>query len=178
MKLIIFGAPGAGKDTFSEKINKDLGLYHFNMGQELRSACNNKNETNEKLHEFMGKGELVPDKLIYEIIIEKLKDKSDFILNGFPRSIAQCLWMESTLKTKIDAFIDLQVDKDVLISRLIERGRSDDTENIIANRLKVFQEKTRPVWQYLQTRIKHIKINGNGSIEEVYASIIDNLENL
>lgn len=175
MQLIIFGPPGAGKDTYSKMLEGDCNLYHFCMGDELRKA----RENNGDLHDIMEKGDLVPDKYVCELVKSQLKGRNNYILNGFPRNIAQCLWLENELKTKIDVFIDLQVDEDVLISRLVKpggRGREDDKQEVVNHRLKVFREQTQPVWQYLCARTNHIQINGNGSIEEVYSLIREELK--
>lgn len=181
MQLIIFGPPGAGKDTLSKMLETDYGLYHFSMGNELRSAREQNDDIGNELKKIMGKGDLVPDPYTYNIVKSRLEGREDYLLNGFPRNIRQCLWLESEIKAKINAFIDLQVNESVLMSRLVGpdgRGRGDDTEEIIAHRLQVFEEQTQPVWQYLRARTNHIKVDGNGSVEEVYSAIRNGLESL
>ena len=175
MQLIIFGPPGAGKDTFSKMIEDQYGLYHFCMGNELRLAL----ENNIEACKVMGEGNLVPNSCTYEIAERCLSGKRRFLLNGFPRNISQCLWLEGTLQAKIDVFIDLQVNKDVLIDRLIGpdgRGRSDDTVEVVSNRLKVFEEQTSSVGKYFRARTNYIKIDGNPSVDEVYSSICEGID--
>lgn len=178
MKLIIFGPPGAGKGTYSAMIKRDYGLHLFVMGNELRAARDGEGELADTLRAFMGQGNLVPDKHLLEIVRTNLEGKESFILDGFPRTISQCMFLDSLYGNRIDAFIDLQVNEDLLIERAIGRGRSDDTEEIVQHRMEVFKKETAPVWQYLKARTNHIRIDGNGTIDDVYATIRQRLDSL
>jgi len=177
MKFVIFGPPGSGKGTMAAMIERDYGLKHITMSNLLQKA----RETDGELREIMDSGELVPDEIVKNIIAATIESADDFILDGFPRTLSQAIFLDQLLKGDIDAFIDLQVSDETIKERLSKRRRSDDTPAVIENRLAVYREKTMPAWTYMKSRFPHVKIKSDGSgddsIAACYAMICEALEN-
>ena len=180
MKLLIMGPPGAGKGTQAKILAKKFNLIHLSTGDILRSEINKQSSTGLEAQSFMNAGNLVPDKVLLammETTLQNLNDKG-LILDGFPRTIPQAEGLSAifnTLNQKVNYVINIYVNKDVLINRLVERaeksGRADDTKEIIINRQKVYHELTTPLIKFYKDKI--ININGDGSIEEVTSRILN-----
>ncbi|PLX00961.1 MAG: adenylate kinase, partial [Marinilabiliales bacterium] len=169
LNLILFGPPGAGKGTQSEKIIKKYGLIHLSTGDILRGEIKNKTELGLKAQEFMNKGMLVPDEVVIGMIKLKLeanKTAKGFIFDGFPRTKAQAEALDnllSEMNTPISAMLALEVDHDELVKRLLNRGkdsgRSDDQDqSIINNRINVYHKETAPLIEYYSAQKKHFGI--------------------
>lgn len=187
LNIIICGAPGCGKGTQSDLIVEKYNLKHLSTGDLLRKEIDEKTELGIIADSFISKGNLVPDQMIIDILIkailEKPKDCEGIILDGFPRTLAQAEALEeifTKLNKKIDILIDLEVDEDHLISRLINRGktsgRSDDNLETIKKRLQVYHIKTAPVSDYYKARNKYAAINGIGTVDEIFARIVKVLD--
>jgi adenylate kinase len=177
MHLILFGAPGVGKGTQAEKISAEFNIPQISTGEMLREAVANNTELGKKAKVIMDKGHLVPDDIILGIVEDRiLKDdcKNGFILDGFPRTIPQAEGLDQLLKKhNLPPFkcLEITVPGEEIITRLMARGRADDTEEIIRNRLKVYNDQTAPVRTFYKQDGAFISIDGNKSIDEVYNQI-------
>ena len=181
LNIVIFGAPGSGKGTQSELIIVKYGLDHISTGAVLRAAIEKGTELGKIAQNYINQGQLVPDDLIIQLIDSLLDEKSDskgVIFDGFPRTIPQAQALKELLNkrgTDISILIDLQVDEDELINRLLERGkisgRSDDNLETIQARLNVYHTQTAPLADYYRNEGKHAAIKGVGTIPEIFERI-------
>ena len=189
MKIILFGPPGAGKGTQAKFLIERYGILQISTGDMLRDAVAKGNEIGKEVKNVMEKGELVSDKLIMSLISDRIdqKDcKQGFILDGFPRTLAQAIALDKILEDKnlhIDHVIQIHVDEDLLLNRINKRAsenenaRKDDNSEILANRLIVYNQQTIPVLQHYEKMNKLKKINGMLNIDEVFNQILNVLEN-
>ena len=189
MKIILFGPPGAGKGTQAKFLIERYGILQISTGDMLRDAVAKGNEIGKEVKNVMEKGELVSDKLIMSLISDRIdqKDcKQGFILDGFPRTLAQAIALDKILEDKnlhIDHVIQIHVDEDLLLNRINKRAsenknaRKDDNSDILANRLIVYNQQTIPVLHYYEKMNKLKKINGMLNIDEVFNQILNVLEN-
>ncbi|MBN1634699.1 MAG: adenylate kinase [Ignavibacteria bacterium] len=177
-KLIIFGPPGVGKGTQAAQIASKLGLFHLSTGEYLRKAVEEKTELGIKAKEIIDRGELVPDEIMIGIVkdaLEKNITPEGFILDGFPRTIKQAEELEKIFEEighKDITILSLNADAEEIFRRLLKRGRSDDSEETIKNRLEVYEKTTAPVLSFYDGKHNIININGLGGIEEIYKRII------
>ena len=183
MKLLIMGPPGAGKGTQAKILAKKFNLVHLSTGDILRSEIDKASEVGLKAQTYMNAGNLVPDEVLLEMMQSTLTElqNSGVILDGFPRTIPQATGLSKifqSLNQEIDSIINIEVDKDVLIKRLVERaknsGRADDTEEIIINRQNVYLELTAPLIKFYQSKIIHV--DGDGSIDQVTERILKSIQ--
>ena len=181
LNIVIFGAPGSGKGTQSELIIKEYGLDHISTGDVLRSEIKNETELGKIAKGFIEKGQLVPDELIVDMLAKVLDSKENskgVIFDGFPRTIPQAKALKEMLNqrgTDVSIMLNLQVDEEELISRLLERGkvsgRSDDNLETIKSRLEVYHNQTAPLADYYVGEGKHGALKGMGTIEESFDRI-------
>lgn len=181
MRLILFGPPGAGKGTQANKISENYVAAHISTGDMLRSAVKNGTELGALAKSFMDKGELVPDDVIIGIIKDRIKEqdaRTGFMLDGFPRTIAQAEALSSMLQAEdesIDAVVSIEVKDEEIIGRILERakieGRKDDTEDVVKNRLNVYRNQTEPLKDYYQSAGVLAEVDGMGTIDEVFGRI-------
>jgi len=177
LNIIIFGAPGSGKGTQSEFMIAKYGLDYISTGDVLRAAIKEGTELGLIAQEYINQGQLVPDDLIIKLIANFLDGKADskgVLFDGFPRTIPQAKALKTMLNergTDISVLIDLQVDDEELIKRLLERGkisgRSDDNLDTIKARLDVYHTQTAPLATYYISEEKYSAIKGVGSIEDI-----------
>lgn len=172
-RLIFLGAPGAGKGTQAQTLAGHWQIPHISTGDILRQAMKERSPLGVKAQSYVDRGELVPDSLILDLIEQRLSQsdtKSGWILDGFPRNVSQASFLEQLLqKLEGDSVfaINLEVPDEVLVSRLLGRGRADDTEDVIRRRLEVYREQTLPLIDFYRDRQQLKSVNGNQPLEKV-----------
>jgi adenylate kinase len=182
LNLVLFGPPGAGKGTQSQKLIEKFGLIHLSTGDLLRGEITQGTTLGLEAKKLMDEGVLVPDSVVIGMISNKLdanKDAKGFIFDGFPRTVAQAEALDSLLKSKesaISGMIALEVTDDELEQRLLLRGKSsgrpdDANPEVIRKRIKEYNDKTAPVAGFYKNQDKFTSINGIGSIDEIFAEI-------
>src|SRR5690242_20058482 len=180
--LILFGPPGSGKGTQSEKIVEKFGLIHLSTGNLLRQEIADKTPLGLQAKSFMDKGQLVPDEVVIAMIASCLDNNPEangFLFDGFPRTVAQAQALDKLLalkKTDIAVVLALDVTEEELVKRLLNRGktsgRTDDTdESVIRKRFSVYTNETSPVADYYKKVRKFKAIHGEGSIDEINAAL-------
>lgn len=187
MNLILFGPPGSGKGTQASMLVEKYNLVHISTGDLFRYEIGNSTTLGVKAKSFMAKGELVPDEITIGMLENKVvshPEAKGFIFDGFPRTIPQSDALINFLAghgSSIDALVSLKVDKEEIVTRILERGktsgRADDNDRgIIENRIQVYENETRPVYDYFQERGLSYEIDGMGSLDEVFSRISEILE--
>jgi adenylate kinase len=177
MYLIILGPPGAGKGTQSLLIAQKMGLKHLSTGEILRKALTEGTPLGLKAKEIMESGELVPDDIMIGIIkdaLAKSDAKKGFILDGFPRTLAQAVELDKILQElgySDIKVINITLDEDELVRRMLGRGRKDDTVETIKNRLRVYKEQTAPVKEHYLKKSTVFDVYGIGTIDDIYSKI-------
>lgn len=172
-KLIFLGPPGAGKGTQGKIVADKKRIPHISTGDILRQAIIDQTLLGLKAKSYMDRGDLVPNELILDLISERLQAEDaqkGWILDGFPRNVAQADFLSDLLKQlnqQCDAVVNLDVPDEVLIKRLLGRGRQDDNEETIAKRLDVYREQTAPLIEYYQQHNLLKQVDGNRLLEEV-----------
>jgi adenylate kinase len=180
--MILFGPPGSGKGTQSEKLIEKYKFKHLSTGDLLRSEIARKTPLGLEAKSLMDKGQLVPDEVVIGMISTALEANpgvSGFLFDGFPRTTAQAEALDKLLefnKTEIGALVALQVPEDELIARMVNRaktsGRSDDAdENVQRNRLEVYKRDTLPVANHYRKKDKVVELNGVGSVDAIFGEL-------
>lgn len=180
--LILFGPPGSGKGTQSEKLIAKYGLKHLSTGDLLRTEITRQTPLGLEAKKIMDKGQLVPDEVVIGMISSSLDANPDargFLFDGFPRTAAQAEALDKLLdlkKTSIGVMLALEVSEEELVRRLLKRGetsdRSDDTnENVIRERISVYHSKTSAVADYYKVFDKVVMLKGEGSVDEIFDRI-------
>lgn len=189
LNVVIFGAPGCGKGTQSERIISKYGLHHISTGEVLREEISKGTELGKIADKYISQGQLVPDELIVDILA-KVLDASDaaqkgVIFDGFPRTIAQAEALNKMLSernTEVSAVIGLEVEESELIDRLVKRGersgRSDDNPETIKKRLDVYHNQTNPLREFYIREGKYKTIHGMGTVDEIFDRIAGEIDNL
>jgi adenylate kinase len=177
--LILFGPPGSGKGTQSEKLVEKYQLIHLSTGNLLREEMSNRTPLGLEAKSFMDKGQLVPDEVVVGMIdscLEHHKDAAGFLFDGFPRTAAQADALDKLLnlkKTEISLVLALDVTEEELIKRLLNRGktsgRSDDTnETVIHQRFAVYKNETAPIAEHYKKLRRFQTVKGEGTIDEIF----------
>jgi len=182
IKVVFLGPPGAGKGTQAVRLAEKYEVPHISTGDILRAAVKEGTELGKLAKSYMDKGELVPDDVIIGIIRERLSQtdvkEKGFILDGFPRTLAQAESLDAMLEElnmPLDKVIYLNVNDEEIVKRLLARGRADDTEDVIRNRLEVYRKQTAPLIDYYSSKGLLVEINGIGEIEEITKKIEESL---
>ena len=181
INIILCGAPGSGKGTQSALISEEYGLQHLSTGDVLRAEIATGSELGKKINSLISEGNLVPDEMMYGVIDNDLAslpaDCKGTIFDGYPRTVAQAEALTELLKKyNMEAImIDLMVDEQLLIQRLIERGkvsgRADDNLNTIRHRIAVYHNQTEPIAHYYLHNGNYEAVNGNHTMEDVFLQI-------
>lgn len=190
LNIILFGPPGAGKGTQSEKIIDKYKLTHIATGDLFRKHLGEGTDLGKLAQKYMDEGNLVPDEVVIGMVDEKIKEtkanSSGYIFDGFPRTVPQAKALDTLLEEKgekITGMIALDVPEDELKKRIKERGKTsgrtdDQDEAKIENRIKVYQEETLPVANYYDGEGKFVKIHGVGTIDEIFGKISSEIDKL
>jgi adenylate kinase len=172
-RLIFLGPPGAGKGTQAQLLAELCTIPHISTGDILRTAVTDQTELGQKAQSYMDRGELVPDELMLGLVrdrLKQLKEGAGWILDGFPRTVLQAEFLDTLLVDigqPLTSVVNLDVPDEVLVTRLLARGRSDDNEAVIRNRLQVYRDQTSPLIQYYQSRNQLLAVDGDQPIETV-----------
>lgn len=176
-RVIFLGPPGAGKGTQAQVLCQRCEVPHISTGDILRAAVKAKTELGQKAEGYMNAGELVPDDLILGLIRERLGEEDaakGWLLDGFPRNVEQANFLNDLLEEigqSCEVVINLEVPDDVLVMRMLERGRKDDKEDVIRNRLEVYREQTEPLISLYQGREQLVSVDGNQEMDMVSAEL-------
>lgn len=173
MRVVLLGPPGAGKGTQAQLISEKFGIPQISTGDLFRSNISEGTELGLQAKQYLDAGDLVPSEVTNKMVEARL-DEPDaavgFILDGFPRTVDQAdalAAMEEARGVTIDAVLEFRVPVEELVQRLLGRGRADDTEDIIRNRLNVYRDETAPLLEYYQNVLQ--TIDAVGTVDEVFA---------
>lgn len=185
MKIILIGAPGAGKGTQAERLEKHWRIPKLTTGDLFRVAVQNKTALGQKVQGILERGELVPDQVVLDLMFDRM-ERSDcakgFILDGFPRTVGQAKGLEKWLEEKklaLNAVVALEVSEKVAVDRILGRAaladplekRKDDKEETVHHRLRVYQQETAPLFQFYEKRGLLKKVDGSKTVEWVFQEI-------
>ena len=188
LNLVIFGAPGSGKGTQSEKLIDRYQLHHISTGEVLRDHIARGTELGRTADSYISQGQLIPDELMLRVLEHELDNNPDktaegVIFDGFPRTIPQALALKDMMKRrgqKIHAVIGLEVPEDQLMERMVlrgkESGRSDDNPGTIRKRLAVYHKQTQPLRDYYVGEGVYVPIKGDGTVDQVFERVIAALD--
>lgn len=186
LNIVIFGAPGSGKGTQSERIVEKYGINHISTGDVLRAEMKNGTELGKTAKSYIDQGQLIPDELMIDIlasVFDSFQDSKGVIFDGFPRTIAQAEALKKMLAERgqeVKVMLDLDVPEDELMTRLIKRGkesgRADDNEETIKKRLVVYHSQTAPLIDWYKNEGQYQHINGLGSMDDIFSEISKNID--
>jgi adenylate kinase len=186
IRLLLIGAPGAGKGTQAEKLAEAFQIPAISTGDIFRHNVKNETELGKQAKAFMDRGEYVPDSLTNALVRDRLSHADaveGFLLDGYPRTADQVVELDDILAAqgnKLDVVVQLTADTDEVVRRLLnralEQGRADDTEDVIRRRLEVYEEQTAPLTSTYEARGLVVMIDGLGEVAEVTGRILEALE--
>lgn len=182
INLILFGPPGSGKGTQAVQLAEKYDILHISTGDLFRYEMGNNTPLGQKAKSYMDKGELVPDEVTVGMLRNKVEanpEAKGFIFDGFPRTVAQARALDAMLEEEgqeVSALIALEVDDEEIVARILNRGKSsgrgdDNDESIIRNRIAVYNRETAPVFDYYAQTGKTKRIDGIGSIDEIFGRL-------
>lgn len=182
LNIVLFGPPGAGKGTQSEKLIDKYNLAHISTGDLFRKNLNEGTKMGKLAQKYMDEGNLVPDEVVIGMVDERIKEREEingYLFDGFPRTIEQAKALDRLMdknETPISTMISLDVPEEELITRLLERGKTSgrpDDQNLdkIKTRIQVYQEETLPVATYYKEQKKYNNVVGVGAIDKIFENI-------
>ncbi|MGA7054350.1 MAG: adenylate kinase [Mycobacterium sp.] len=180
MRLVLLGPPGAGKGTQAEKLEEKLGIPQISTGELFRHNIGEGTKLGLEAKRYLDAGDLVPSELTNQLVDDRLNDPdvaNGFILDGYPRAVEQAKALREMLERRglqIDAVVEFRVAEDVLFDRLKGRGRADDTDDVIRNRMKVYRDETAPLLDYYSDELK--TVDAVGTVDEVFARALKVLD--
>lgn len=172
MRVVLLGPPGAGKGTQAVKLAEKLEVPHLSTGDLFRENIGNGTELGLEAKRYLDAGDLVPSELTNELVDDRLSNpdtSNGFILDGYPRSVQQAKALDDMLErrgTRLDAVLEFRVSEEVLLERLKSRGRDDDTDGVILNRMKIYRDETAPLIEYYKNELK--TVDAVGPVDEVF----------
>jgi adenylate kinase len=173
VRVVLLGPPGAGKGTQAMKLAEKLEVPHLSTGDLFRENIGKGTELGLEAKRYLDAGDLVPSELTNELVDDRLSNpdtNNGFILDGYPRSVQQAKALDDMLErrgTRLDAVLEFRVSEQVLLERLKARGRADDTDEVILNRMKVYRDETAPLIEYYADQLK--TVDAVGPVDEVFA---------
>ncbi len=176
MKILFLGPPGVGKGTQAVRVAEALEIPHISTGEMFREHMDSATGLGKQISRIVARGDLVPDSLTVAMLLERLGHSdtaNGYILDGFPRNLSQAHALDEVIgETALDAVVVLQAEFDLLMERLLNRGRDDDTEESVSNRLVVYERETAPLVRFYEDRGVTAGVNGVGSVEEITENIL------
>ncbi|TQM82512.1 adenylate kinase [Saccharothrix saharensis] len=182
MRLVLVGPPGAGKGTQATTLSRELGVPHISTGDLFRAHISEQTDLGKEVQEYLDSGELVPDEVTNEMVRVRLSQPdaaNGFLLDGFPRNTAQAGVLGEMLATegqKLDAVLEFRIDEDVVVERLLARGRTDDKEDVIRHRQQVYRTETAPLLDYYADIV--VSIDAVGEVDEISGRALRALRDL
>jgi adenylate kinase len=173
VRVVLLGPPGAGKGTQAEKLAEKLQIPHLSTGELFRHNISTGTKLGLEAKRYLDAGDLVPSELTNELVDDRLSDpdaSDGFILDGYPRSVGQAKALHDMLErrgTQLDAVLEFRVSEDELFERLSARGRADDTDDVIRNRMNVYRDETAPLIEYYRSELE--TVDAVGTVDEVFA---------
>ncbi|ANS27142.1 adenylate kinase [Rhodococcus opacus] len=173
MRLVLLGPPGAGKGTQAAILSEKLGVPHISTGDLFRANIGQATPLGLEAKKYLDAGDLVPSEITNNMVKARVAEPdaaNGFLLDGFPRTVDQAQALEAILaelNTKLDAVLSFIVDEDVVVERMLARGRADDKEDVIRNRLRVYREETAPLLDYYKDQL--VTVDALGEVDEVNA---------
>lgn len=182
LNIVLFGAPGCGKGTQAEKLVEKYNVNHISTGAVIRGEINAQTELGKSMEAYISRGELAPDQLVIDIVtdyIDRHRDANGNIFDGFPRTTPQAEAFDKILAErdlKVDVMIFMEVPTEELVQRILLRGKSsgradDANEEVIRNRIQIYNEQTAVVADYYSAQGKYEAVNGVGTLDEVFDRI-------
>lgn len=176
-RLVMLGRQGAGKGTQADRLAAHYGIEHLSTGEMLRQQADAGSRSGLEAKAYMDRGELVPDQVVIDAVEECLQPGGSladgFVLDGFPRTREQAEALEHlTGDEPLDLVVHLEVPTEVVVQRMLERGRDDDTREAIERRLQLFDEETAPIIDFYRSRSRLVDVDGVGSMDEIFARIV------
>jgi adenylate kinase len=185
MRLLLIGAPGAGKGTQAARLSEYFGIPHISSGDLLRYHVTHGTKLGRAAQEYVARGDLVPDQLVMDMLYEPVKDASErggYVLDGFPRTVEQAeaaYAIAGPMGAAVQVAVHLDVPTDELVRRLLARQRGkEDAPDVIAHRIEVYQERTVPLLDYYANREQLVRVDGARPPDEVAGDLIGQLEDV
>jgi adenylate kinase len=180
-RIVLLGRQGAGKGTQAELLAKRYGINHLSTGQLFRDSADAGIPVGLEARTYMDRGELVPDDIVVKVVDERFSNPAEiergFVLDGFPRTQPQAEDLERVLApAQLDIVIDLDVPDDVVVERMLERGREDDTKESIKRRLELYEQETAPLVDFYRQRGLLTVVDGSGPVERINQRIVEAID--